>query len=67
MLNDDTIRLVGRLGLSFFILYLVFIGRMPSVVGATTATIISGIDVAAFIEAVKIVQSTDTSESTPSE
>jgi hypothetical protein len=58
-MDTDTFRLGGRFILSLFMLSLVVTGDVSGSIGVTAATITSGIDVAAFVEALKETQ-TDT-------
>jgi len=58
-MDTDTFRLGGRFILSLFMLGLVLTGDVSGSIGVTAATITSGIDVAAFVEALKETQ-TDT-------
>jgi len=52
-MDTDTFRLGGRFILSLFMLGLVLTGDVSGSIGVTAATITSGIDVAAFVEALK--------------
>jgi len=63
MLDKDSLKLVGRFILSFFMLYLALQGVASATVAITGATITSGVDVAAFLEAVRIVQTEDNDKS----
>jgi hypothetical protein len=55
-MDTDTFRLGGRFILSLFMLGLVLTGDVSGSIGVTAATITSGIDVAAFVEALKETQ-----------
>ncbi len=55
-MDTDTFRLGGRFILSLFMLSLVVTGDVSGAIGVTAATITSGIDVAAFVEALKETQ-----------
>jgi hypothetical protein len=62
-MDRATYSLVARSILSFFMLGLVYTGDVSGTAGIIGATVTSGIDIAAFLEAVKETQ-TDSTEQT---